>query len=53
MMLIGQVFIDEGMTAKKKHTTIRDIAKLANVSYQTVSLVINNRPGVSDKTRRR
>jgi DNA-binding LacI/PurR family transcriptional regulator len=53
MMLIGQVIIDDGMTTKKKHTTIRDIAKLANVSYQTVSLVINDKPGVSDKTRRR
>jgi DNA-binding LacI/PurR family transcriptional regulator len=37
---------------KKKTTTIRDIAKLANVSYQTVSLVINDKPGVSDKTRK-
>jgi DNA-binding LacI/PurR family transcriptional regulator len=42
------------MTNKKKHaTTIRDIAKLADVSYQTVSLVINGKPGVSDKTRKR
>lgn len=37
---------------KKKTPTIRDIAKLANVSYQTVSLVINEKPGVSDKTRK-
>jgi DNA-binding LacI/PurR family transcriptional regulator len=41
------------MTIKKKHTTIRDIAKLADVSYQTVSLVINGKPGVSEKTRKR
>ncbi len=41
------------MTAKKKTPTIRDIAKLADVSYQTVSLVMNDRPGVSDKTRKR
>jgi len=41
------------MTAKKKTTTIRDIAKRADVSYQTVSLVINNKPGVSEKTRKR
>lgn len=40
------------MTNPKKHPTIRDIAKLAGVSYQTVSLVINEKPGVSDKTRR-
>lgn len=38
---------------KKKQPTIRDIAKLANVSYQTVSLVINDKPGVSEKTRKR
>jgi DNA-binding LacI/PurR family transcriptional regulator len=41
------------MTQKKKTPTIRDIAKLANVSYQTISLVINDKPGVSDKTRKR
>lgn len=33
--------------------TIRDIAQRANVSYQTVSLVINNKPGVSEGTRKR
>lgn len=37
----------------KKKTTIRDIAEHANVSYQTVSLVINNKAGVSEKTRQR
>ncbi len=41
------------MTSKKKNITIRDIAKLASVSYQTVSLVINEKPGVSEKTRRK
>jgi LacI family transcriptional regulator len=41
------------MTIRKKPTTIRDIAKLADVSYQTVSLVINQKPGVSDATRKR
>lgn len=40
------------MALNKKQLTIRDIAKLAGVSYQTVSLVINDKPGVSDKTRR-
>jgi DNA-binding LacI/PurR family transcriptional regulator len=38
---------------KKKPTTIREIARLADVSYQTVSLVINGKPGVSEKTRKR
>jgi DNA-binding LacI/PurR family transcriptional regulator len=41
------------MPSKKKNLTIRDIAKLADVSYQTVSNVINNKTGVSDKTRKR
>jgi DNA-binding LacI/PurR family transcriptional regulator len=41
------------MPEKKKNPTIRDIAKLANVSYQTISLVMNGKPGVSDKTRKR
>lgn len=41
------------MIDKKKSITIRDIARLADVSYQTVSLVINDKPGVSEKTRKR
>lgn len=41
------------MAEKKRPMTIRDIARQANVSYQTVSLVINNKPGVSDITRKR
>lgn len=41
------------MTTRKKNTTIRDIARLADVSYQTVSLVINDKPGVSEKTRKK
>ncbi len=41
------------MAEKKKSITIRDIAQKANVSYQTVSLVINNKPGVSENTRKR
>ena len=31
--------------------TISDIARLANVSKSAVSIVLNNKPGVSDKTR--
>lgn len=41
------------MNERKKSITIRDIARQANVSYQTVSLVINDKPGVSDDTRKR
>jgi transcriptional regulator with XRE-family HTH domain len=41
------------MTRRKQNLTIRDIASMANVSYQAVSLVINDKPGVSDETRKR
>ena len=33
--------------------TIRDIAEMAGVSIATVSMVLNNKPGVSEKTARR
>lgn len=33
--------------------TILDIAKLANVSKSAVSIVLNNKPGVSEKTRKK
>ena len=33
--------------------TIKDVAQLANVSIQTVSLVINGRPAISEETRQR
>ncbi|HNT23541.1 MAG TPA: LacI family DNA-binding transcriptional regulator [Anaerolineales bacterium] len=33
--------------------TIGDIARISNVSMSTVSLVLNNKPGVSDETRAR
>lgn len=37
----------------RKRTTLRDVAKSAGVSYQTVSRVINSHDNVSEKTRRR
>lgn len=33
--------------------TMKDIAEMVNVSAMTVSKVINNKPGISEKTRRR
>lgn len=36
-----------------KRATLRDVAKSAGVSYQTVSRVINSHENVSEKTRRR
>lgn len=43
------------MTSAKRrhHVTLRDIARAAEVSYQTVSLVVNGKPGVSNETRKR
>src|SRR5690606_9287297 len=41
-------------TSKRRHqVTLRDIAQAADVSYQTVSLVVNDKPGVSQETRKR
>jgi LacI family transcriptional regulator len=37
----------------KKHTTIKDIAKLASVSPTAVSMALNHRPGVGEETRQR
>jgi LacI family transcriptional regulator len=40
------------MTPTRLRLTISDIAKLAGVSKSSVSLVLNNKPGVSEKIRR-
>jgi len=39
--------------AKSQHITIKDVAERADVSIQTISRVINNRPDVSPETRQR
>lgn len=38
---------------KKKWVTLKDVAKKAGVSYQTVSKVINNKARVSEETKKR
>jgi DNA-binding LacI/PurR family transcriptional regulator len=37
----------------KKNATIRDVARLANVSVATVSRILNNKPDVSEETRQK
>lgn len=39
--------------AMKKNATIRDVARMANVSVATVSRILNNKPDVSGETRQR
>jgi DNA-binding LacI/PurR family transcriptional regulator len=39
--------------AQSKRATLHDVAKVAGVSYQTVSRVVNNRPNVATETRAR
>ena len=41
------------MAPKRKPPTIKDVARRANVSAQTVSAVINGKPGITDETRMR
>jgi DNA-binding LacI/PurR family transcriptional regulator len=41
------------MNSSEKSVTLNDVARLAGVSYQTVSWVINNHPSVAEKTRQR
>jgi len=53
MIVCGREYDDTDMTIprSKDTITINDIARMAGVSKKTVSRVINNATGVSDKTR--
>ncbi|MEN6482884.1 MAG: LacI family DNA-binding transcriptional regulator [Anaerolineaceae bacterium] len=42
-----------GQFSKKRRVTIKQVAEAANVSTQTISRVINNRPDVAEETRER
>ena len=41
------------MAIKDRKPTMKDVARLAGVSYQTVSCVVNNQPVVKEETRQR
>lgn len=41
------------MPAQRKAPTMKDVARIADVSLQTVSTVVNDKPGVTDETRQR
>jgi DNA-binding LacI/PurR family transcriptional regulator len=46
-------FLNRNNSSSSQAPTLHDIARLAGVSYQTVSRVINQRPDVADETRKR
>jgi len=48
---LGSINLWTSLMAKK--VTIRDVARQAGVSYQTVSRVLNRRPDVAEETRQR
>jgi LacI family transcriptional regulator len=41
------------MASYRKSPTMKDVARIADVSLQTVSTVVNDKPGVTDETRQR
>lgn len=45
--------VNMAIMKERQPVTLRDVAKLAGVSYQAVSLVVNDKLGVSDETRTR
>jgi LacI family transcriptional regulator len=53
MQLYSECNRHKEVALSRRHTTINDVAKLAGVSYQTVSRVINNKPYVSAAAKQR
>lgn len=53
MQAHGEVGQRAAVVQKKKKITIRDVARLADVSYQTVSRVLNRNDNVAEDTRKR
>lgn len=41
------------MSTKNQRPTMKDVAQLVGVSVQTVSAVVNNKPGITEETRNR
>ena len=55
VILFSLDYLDKKILAhqQKRAPTMRDVAKRVGVSMQTVSAVINEKPGISDETRER
>lgn len=53
LSVLKSPLLKKGGVCVKKKLTINDIAEMANVSKTTVSFVLNDKPGVSEETRKK